>query len=89
MVWLCENTWPGYGPWEKRVAWAMEMIEGMLGRGTLVDAPYTGSLAHRPRYYWSNIARHLEMMALVPVDYPLASLDVVLEDFHTLAPVVR
>ena len=28
-------------------------------------------------------------MALVPVDYPLASLDVVLEDFHTPTPVVR
>ena len=88
-MWLWENTWPGYGPWEKRVAGAMEMIEGMLGRGALGDAPYTGSLAHRPRYYWSNIARHWELMALVPVDYPLASLDVVLKDFHTPAPVVR
>ena len=65
------------------------MIEGMLGRGALVDAVYTGSNAHRPRYYWTNIARYWELLALVPVDYPLASLDVVLEDFHTPAPVLR
>lgn len=64
------------------------MIEGMLGRGALMDATYTGSNAHRPRYYWTNIARYWELLALVPVDSPLAKLDVVLEDFHTLAPVL-
>lgn len=89
VVWVCENTWPGYGPWEERKAGAMEMIEGMLGRGALIDAGYTGSNCHRPRYYWTNIARYKELLALVPVDYPLASLNVVLEDFHTPAPVLR